>query len=198
MILETAANVQEIISCMSRSMCLTEEILKMLFRRESILLMMKFLKRSAVWNGMHYRLFYALYLFENSSVAHYGDLKAVTKGGQQSITNYSRSDTVVKLTHEQLHIVNHNVKAREVIKIIAFAGTGKTTTLVRYTQMRLFMKFLLVVYNRSVCDFAKTKFPKNVECQTRHSLAFNRIRFTAQSATGKDPSREPSPTNPLL
>lgn len=37
---------------------------------------------------MHYRLFYALYLFENSSVAHYGDLKAVTKGGQQSITNY--------------------------------------------------------------------------------------------------------------
>uniref|UniRef100_K1Q939 F-box only protein 18 n=1 Tax=Magallana gigas TaxID=29159 RepID=K1Q939_MAGGI len=86
----------------------------MLFRRESILLMMKFLKRSAVWNG--------------------------------------RSDTVVKLTNEQLHIVNHNVQAREVIKIIAFAGTGKTTTLVRYTQMRLFMKFLLVVYNRSdVC-----------------------------------------------
>uniref|UniRef100_K1P807 Uncharacterized protein n=1 Tax=Magallana gigas TaxID=29159 RepID=K1P807_MAGGI len=109
---------------------------------------------------MHYRLFYALYLFENSSVAHYGDLKAVTKGGQQSITNYryyktrqrgafehvqlfnrtletigtflvqtdvsdfyhGRSDTVVKLTHEQLRIVNHNVQAGEVIKIIAFAG----------------------------------------------------------------------------
>ncbi|XP_052699197.1 F-box DNA helicase 1-like [Crassostrea angulata] len=97
---------------------------------------------------MHYRLFYALYLFENSSVAHYGDLKAVTNGGQQSITIYSRSDTVVKLTHEQLRIVNHNVQAGEVIKIIAFAGTGKTTTLVRYTQMRPSMKFLLVVYNR--------------------------------------------------
>lgn len=40
MISETAANVQEIISCMSHSMCLTEEILEMLFRRESILLMM--------------------------------------------------------------------------------------------------------------------------------------------------------------
>lgn len=34
----------------------------------------------------------------------------------------SRSDTVVKLTHEQLRIVNHNVQAGEVIKIIAFAG----------------------------------------------------------------------------
>lgn len=34
----------------------------------------------------------------------------------------SRSDTVVKLTHEQLRIVNQNVQAGEVIKIIAFAG----------------------------------------------------------------------------
>ena len=34
----------------------------------------------------------------------------------------SRADMVVKLTHEQLRIVNHNVQPGEVIKIIAFAG----------------------------------------------------------------------------
>ena len=28
---------------------------------------------------------------------------------------------------------------------------------------------------RSVCDYAKTKFPKNVECQTGHSLAFKSV-----------------------
>lgn len=39
-------------------------------------------------NRMHYRLFYSLYLFENSSLAHYGDQKAITKGGEQSIANY--------------------------------------------------------------------------------------------------------------
>ena len=35
---------------------------------------------------------------------------------------FSRADMVVKLTHEQLRIVNHNVQPGEVIKIIAFAG----------------------------------------------------------------------------
>ena len=34
-----------------------------------------------------------------------------------------------------------------VIKIVQ-TGTGKTTTLVRYTQLRPSLKFLLIVYNR--------------------------------------------------
>ncbi|XP_061172285.1 F-box DNA helicase 1-like [Saccostrea echinata] len=172
---ETVGDVQEVISCMARSTCLTEDILEMLYCCASILLVMKFLKRKAVWNGMHYRLFYALYLFENTSVSYCGDLRPAVRGGQQSIMTYSRADTVVKLTHEQLRIVNHNVLPGEVIKIMAFAGTGKTSTLVRYTQLRPNIKFLLVVYNRSVCDHAKTIFPKNVECQTGHSLAFKAV-----------------------
>ena len=48
---ETVADIQEVISCMSRSACLTEEILEMLYCCASILLVMKFLKRNAVWNG---------------------------------------------------------------------------------------------------------------------------------------------------
>ena len=35
---------------------------------------------------------------------------------------------VVKLTHEQLRIVNHNVQPGEVIKIIAFAGQSLNFT----------------------------------------------------------------------
>lgn len=41
---------------------------------------------------------------------------------QQMYIFFSRADMVVKLTHEQLRIVNHNVQPGEVIKIIAFAG----------------------------------------------------------------------------
>jgi len=28
---------------------------------------------------------------------------------------------------------------------------------------------------RSVCDYAKTKFPRNVECRTGHSLGFQHV-----------------------
>lgn len=41
---------------------------------------------------------------------------------------FSRADMVVKLTHEQLRIVNHNVQPGEVIKIIAFAGQSLNFT----------------------------------------------------------------------
>ncbi|KAK7503582.1 hypothetical protein BaRGS_00005121 [Batillaria attramentaria] len=117
-------------------------------------------KQSSVVAGIHYRLFYALYLFENTSVSNHSMLQEAMAGqsGQQSIMR------IIKYTPDQA--------TGEVVKIFAFAGTGKTTTLVRYAQMRPNLKFLLLVFNKSVCEHAKIKFPRNVTCKTGHGLAF--------------------------
>ncbi|CAI9723751.1 F-box DNA helicase 1-like [Octopus vulgaris] len=129
-----------------------------------------------LWNAVHYRLFYSLYLYENSSCVTVAQMSKNTSVGekQQTIVRYCDGKNKLRLTNEQLQIVNHNVKPGEIINIIAFAGTGKSSTLVRYTQMRPGVKFLLIVYNKSVCEHAKTVFPPNVHCMTGHGLAFKK------------------------
>ncbi|KAK3101454.1 hypothetical protein FSP39_003705 [Pinctada imbricata] len=173
---ESVADCQEIIwcLCLPECQCTTVELLETMYNITTLLFAFKLTHKKDVWSGMHYRLFYAVYLFENTSTASYGDLTCATtnKGGQQTIVRYGKADTSVRMTHEQLRIVNHKCNPGEIIKIVAFAGTGKTTTLVSYTQLRPNLKFLLVVYNKSVCEHAKTKFPSNVTCKTGHGLAF--------------------------
>lgn len=56
--------------------------------------------------------------------------------------------------------------------ISAFAGTGKTSTLVRYAQVNPGSRMLYLAYNRAVRDEAEQKFPFNVECKTSHQLAW--------------------------
>lgn len=38
----------------------------------------------------------------------------------------------------------------QVVKIVAFAGTGKTSTLVEYTKKRPGLRFLNIVFNKYV------------------------------------------------
>ena len=65
-------------------------------------------------------------------------------------------------------IIRHNLdpKVRDVIKIVAFAGTGKTTTLINLCKENPNLKFLVVMYNRKdlhknsdqlFCRVAQTK-----------------------------------------
>lgn len=61
---------------------------------------------------------------------------------------------------------------------MAFAGSGKTTTLLRFTENNPETKFLLIVFNRAVSDEAGGKFPKNVKCTTIHKLARSHIIAT--------------------
>lgn len=63
----------------------------------------------------------------------------------------------------------------ESLKINAFAGTGKTTTL-RVMGEATTRKGLYLAFNRSVADYASRLFPANVECRTIHSLAFRQMR----------------------
>ncbi|XP_057370801.1 F-box DNA helicase 1-like isoform X3 [Daphnia carinata] len=111
---------------------------------------------------LHYNLRYALNLYETGW--------SIRSEGNQSVP---------ALTPEQSRIVNHRIERNHLIKIVAFAGSGKTTTLLRLTE-RVYkenphFRFLLVVYNRAVSDEASGKFPNNVVCRTIHQLAYRHI-----------------------
>jgi len=79
---------------------------------------------------------------------------------------------MIQTTKEQNKIINQDLLPGETLKIMAFAGTGKTTTLVEYTKKRPDLRFLYIAFNKSVQLEAAQKFPKNVIARTTHSLAF--------------------------
>ena len=78
----------------------------------------------------------------------------------------------MQFTEEQEIIFNTALKAGEMIKIEAFAGTGKTTTLVEFAKRNPDLSFLYAAFNKSVQEYAEQVFPVNVECKTTHSLAY--------------------------
>jgi len=80
----------------------------------------------------------------------------------------------MQLTQEQIAIVNCELYAYDVLEVIAFAGTGKTTTLYEYTRIRPHLSFLYVAFNKSVQLEAASKFPNNVTCMTAHGLAWKK------------------------
>ena len=76
----------------------------------------------------------------------------------------------LKLTQEQSHAVTL-FQTRQNVRINAFAGTGKTTTLQAMAESRK-DRGIYLAFNRAIADNAGNKFPRNVRCQTVHSLAF--------------------------
>ena len=61
------------------------------------------------------------------------------------------------------------------LKIQAFAGTGKTTTLMAIAQACPHSKFLYVVFNRAAAESARARMPSNVEVRTAHSIAYRKV-----------------------
>ena len=83
-----------------------------------------------------------------------------------------------ELTAEQRRIINMDLSSltsRDAVRIMAYAGTGKTTTLKRLTEKHPDTKFLLVVFNKSVEVHSKKEFPGNVLVKTAHSLSYKYI-----------------------
>ncbi|MBI6855536.1 ATP-dependent helicase [Pseudomonas cichorii] len=72
-------------------------------------------------------------------------------------------------THEQSPAIQSVAKK---ILVQAFAGTGKTTTLVGYAEHHSRLKILYLCYNKAVEMMAKNRFPRNVTCKTAHGLAY--------------------------
>ncbi len=77
------------------------------------------------------------------------------------------------LTDEQTHAVDL-FKISRSLKISAFAGTGKTSTLTALAKSTR-QSGLYLAFNKSIAAEAKTKFPRSVDCRTMHSLAFRAI-----------------------
>ncbi|NXK22344.1 FBH1 helicase, partial [Arenaria interpres] len=113
---------------------------------------------------IHYNIFYCLYLMENTSVT-MQPVEEETPVGWPKI----------KLTHEQQRILNHKIEHGQIVKIMAFAGTGKTSTLVKYAEKFPDLNFLYVTFNKAVAERGKSVFPSNVTCKTFHSLAFGSV-----------------------
>ncbi|AZC24809.1 UvrD-helicase domain-containing protein [Pseudomonas sessilinigenes] len=72
-------------------------------------------------------------------------------------------------TQEQLPIIGS--KASEIV-VKAFAGTGKTTTLVGFAKANPQLRILYLCYNKSVEIAARGRFPRNVINKTAHGLAY--------------------------
>ncbi len=61
------------------------------------------------------------------------------------------------------------------MRIDAYAGTGKTTTL-QYLSENMQQRGLYLAFNRSIALDAKTRFTSRVACATMHSIAFRGVR----------------------
>ncbi|MDH0342030.1 UvrD-helicase domain-containing protein [Chromobacterium haemolyticum] len=75
----------------------------------------------------------------------------------------------LKLTKEQEAI--RGSKA-QVIKVTAYAGTGKTSTLRVYSEANPNDRILYVAFNKAIQMEASGKFPAHVTCKTAHSIAY--------------------------
>ncbi|XP_072025327.1 F-box DNA helicase 1-like [Amphiura filiformis] len=189
---ETVADVTLIIKCLLNPMatCTALDVTECLYCVATLLLRLQ--RKHNANRGLHYRVFYALYLYENS----FSDVTTTPSKAkkqrdvdQKSLWQCGQNSGGVRLTHEQMRIVTYDPKPNEVIKVIAFAGTGKTTTLVRYAQRRPHMKFLYVAFNRTVKQHAEKVFPSNVTCKTTHSLAYWAVGIRYAESSGKDDKR---------
>jgi F-box protein 18 (helicase) len=75
-------------------------------------------------------------------------------------------------TSEQIEISNS--KAR-IIKVLAFAGTGKTTSLLDIAYINNDKRILYIAFNDIIVKEARTRFPENVTVKTSHSLAYSYV-----------------------
>ncbi|KAL7887792.1 hypothetical protein AOLI_G00055130 [Acnodon oligacanthus] len=116
---------------------------------------------------LHYNVFYVLFQMENTAPP-----VDDTRG---------TGEKQLQTTQEQQCIINHNMQPNHVVKVEAFAGTGKTNMLIRFSQQRPSLRLLYVTFNKAIATKARRWFPKNVECRTVHSLAYNAVgkRYSA-------------------
>uniref|UniRef100_A0A8C2PFF9 F-box DNA helicase 1 n=1 Tax=Capra hircus TaxID=9925 RepID=A0A8C2PFF9_CAPHI len=121
-------------------------------------------KGVSISNRIHYNIFYCLYLQENSCAQASGD-----KEEPSVWSGYVRLQMCCGL------ILSHKMEPLQVVKIMAFAGTGKTSTLVKYAEKWSQSRFLYVTFNKSIAKQAELVFPSNVICKTFHSMAYGHI-----------------------
>ncbi len=81
----------------------------------------------------------------------------------------------MEITKEQQEILE-SIKKYRTVKINAFAGTGKTSTLKLIAGSYHNKKILYLAFNSSIKNEASQVFPGNVYIKTTHGLAFSAIK----------------------
>lgn len=94
-----------------------------------------------------------------------------------SIINFSMSviTDVLPIPIPEQEAARELFQKREGLRIDAYAGTGKTTTLKLLADSSSQRGFYLA-FNRSIADEASQRFCRQVVCATSHSIAFRSIR----------------------
>lgn len=179
---ESVEDIQSLVSLLNNCLSYTA-ITEYLNRMAMMLLAIKRQTGMHISNRLHYNIYYVLHLMENGPVAVSFDQ---SRGPQ------------ISLTGEQQMVLGHNIQRDHVLKIMAFAGTGKTTTLVKYAERRPDLRFLYVAFNRSVAKEAERRFPNNVISKTVHALAFREIGLRYQIAKKLTYSMKPFNINMVL
>lgn len=77
----------------------------------------------------------------------------------------------MQATDEQIYANEKFVKG-ERFKVIAFAGSGKTSTLKIMANNSNYRKGAYLAFNKRLAEEAKSKFPNNIQCMTFHGLAY--------------------------
>lgn len=112
--------------------------------------------------------------------------KAQKSGGSDHPTKAAgRASSLPKFapTAEQTVAIDY-FKTGKHLKIAAFAGSGKTSTLqfLAHTNQN---RGLYLAFNKSIAEEAKEKFPFHVDCRTTHSIAVRYVRGLADYAGSK-------------
>ncbi|MDQ8935176.1 UvrD-helicase domain-containing protein [Acinetobacter rudis] len=84
-------------------------------------------------------------------------------------------------TAEQVLAINQAQQGQS-FKVIAYAGTGKTTTLQMISAAMPQRRGMYLAFNKAIASEAQQKFHRNVDCRTFHSLAY---RSVARGITDK-------------
>lgn len=77
-------------------------------------------------------------------------------------------------THEQALAIDQ-ARLWQSFKIVAYAGTGKTTTLQLISQAMPQRRGLYLAFNKAIASEAQSRFGPQVDCRTFHSLAYRSV-----------------------
>lgn len=94
------------------------------------------------------------------------DIEVVSKG----VPSGQRGHLTKRPTEEQQEAVSHFLRGGS-LKINAYAGTGKTSTLELLAHSTT-KQGQYIAFNTSIVRDAEKRFPKSVHCSTVHSLAY--------------------------
>ena len=190
---ENVWDVREVILALTlKPKCRVKDVSELLYCIATAFLYFHVQLQYPVPTRQHFLLYQALYYYENdwtydASLENSAPTPSrKRKAGQMTLLNFKGFTTNKKSagltpTAEQLAIVKQPLVpgSGSVTKIVAFAGTGKTTTLIKLCEENPHLKFLVVVYNKSAKEHAQESFPKNgnVKCITAHGMAMSKRGF---------------------